>query len=594
MMEWQGWFALSLCAGVLLTLTFTRIGPHLVMIAALTILSVSGILTSEEALLGFSNSGLITVAAMFVVAAGMHASGAIDLLVNHVFGRPMTTRSALSRIFFPVVLLSGFLNNTPVVATMIPAIYTWSRKIGIAPSKLMIPLSYTAILGGTLTLIGTSTNLIVNGQYQTLTGEPGFSLFSITAVGLPVAFFGFLLMWLWFPRLLPDRTQNEAFSDLREFTLEVSIAPSGPLVGKTIKEAGLRQLQRVYLVEIDRDGTVITAVSPEETLQGGDRLVFAGDTDAISDLLRINGIAPSTDDDHSQAILTERAERRLVEAVVSPHCGAIGHAIRDARFRAQYGAVVLAVARNGQRVKGNLGNIKLQAGDTLLLEARPAFVSRQRYNKDFLLVNDLNTEPPRHERAYLAWGILVCVIAAAGFEVISMLNAALLGAGLMIITGCCSASQAEKSLDLTVIITIAASFALGMALQKTGVAEFIAENIVDLSNGTPWLLLILTYLAVSLLTEVITNNAAALLMLPIVLEITEKADLNNVPFVFAIMMAASASFATPLGYQTNLMVYGPGGYRFSDFLKVGVPMNLVTAVVTITVLLIGWPLELDN
>ena len=589
-MEWQGWFALGLCVAVLLTLTFTRIGPHLVMVAALTILSVSGILTSEEALLGFSNSGLITVAAMFVVAAGMHASGAIDLLVNRILGRPKTTRSALSRIFLPVVTLSGFLNNTPVVATMIPAIYTWSRKIGISPSKLMIPLSYTAILGGTLTLIGTSTNLIVNGQYQTLTGEPGFSLFSITAVGLPVALTGFLLMWLWFPRLLPDRAKNEAFSNLREFTLEVSVAPNGPLVGKTVEEAGLRHLQRVYLVEIDRDGTVITAVSSEETLQSGDRLIFAGDIDAISDLLRINGIVPSMDGDQAHTLMTQRPERRLVEAVVSPHCAAIGRAIRDARFRSQYGAVVLAVARNGERIKGNLGTIKLQAGDTVLLEARPAFVSRQRYNKDFLLISDLNTESPRHERAYLAWGILVGIIAAAGFEIISMLNAALIGAGLMIITGCCSASRAEKSLDLTVIITIAASFALGIALQKTGVAEYIAQNMVDLSNGTPWLLLILTYLTVSLLTEMITNNAAALLMLPIVLEITEKADLNNVPFILAIMMAASASFATPLGYQTNLMVYGPGGYRFTDFLKVGLPMNVLTAAVTLTVLLIGWPL----
>ncbi|MCB1984265.1 MAG: SLC13 family permease [Burkholderiales bacterium] len=589
-MEWQGWFALGLCVVVLLTLTFTRIGPHLVMIAALTILSVTGILTSEEALLGFSNSGLITVAAMFVVAAGMHASGAIDLLVNRILGRPRTVRSALSRIFFPVVALSGFLNNTPVVATMIPAIYTWSRKIGISPSKLMIPLSYTAILGGTLTLIGTSTNLIVNGQYQTLTGEPGFSLFSITAVGLPVALTGFLLMWLWFPRLLPDRSKNEAFSNLREFTLEVSVASNGPLVGKTVEEAGLRHLRRVYLVEIDRNGTVITAVSSEETLQSGDRLIFAGDIDAISDLLRINGIVPSTEDDQAHVLMTQRAERRLVEAVVSPHCAAIGRAIRDTRFRSQYGAVVLAVARNGERVKGNLGTIKLHAGDTLLLEARPAFVSRQRYNKDFLLINDLNTESPRHERAYLAWVILVGVIAAAGLEIISMLNAALIGAGLMVITGCCSASQAERSLDLTVLITIAASFALGVALQKTGVAEYIAQNMVDLSNGTPWLLLILTYLTVSLLTEMITNNAAAVLMLPIVLEITEKADLNNVPFIFAIMMAASASFATPLGYQTNLMVYGPGGYRFTDFLKVGLPMNVLTAIVTITVLLIGWPL----
>lgn len=587
-MEWQGWFTLGLCVTVLAILIFTRIGPHLIMLGALTILSATGILSSGDALSGFSNSGLITVAGMFVVAAGMHASGAIDLLVNTVLGRPKSPRAALNRMFWPIAFLSSFLNNTPVVATMIPAIYSWSRKIGIAPSKLMIPLSYTAILGGTVTLIGTSTNLIVNGQYQTLTGEAGFSLFSITAVGLPVAIVGFLFMWLAFPKLLPDRQQGQAFSNLREFTLEVSIDPTGPLVGKTIEQAGLRHLQRVYLIEIERNGTALAVVSPEEVLQGGDRLVFAGDTDAISDLLRIKGIAPSTDDDHTFA--ERHPERRLVEAVVSPHCTAIGYAIRDARFRARYGAAVLAVARHGERIKGNLGSIILQAGDTLLLEARPAFVTRQRYNKDFLLINDLNTESPRHERAYIAWLILIGIITAASFEVITMLNGALIGAGLMILTGCCSATQAEKSLDLTVILTIAASFALGMALEKTGVAKYLAANIVDLSGGTPWLLLILTYLTISLLTEVITNNAAALLMLPIVLEITEKADLNNVPFVLAIMMAASASFATPLGYQTNMMVYGPGEYRFSDFLRAGIPMNIVTAIVTVTVLLLGWPL----
>ena len=589
-MEWQGWFALSLCIAVLATLIFTRIGPHLVMLGALTILSVSGILSANDALSGFSNSGLITVAGMFVVAAGMHASGAIDLLVTTLLGRPKTVRGAISRMFFPVVFLSSFLNNTPVVATMIPAIYSWSRKIGISPSKLMIPLSYIAILGGTITLIGTSTNLIVNGQYQALTGESGFSLFSITAVGIPVAIAGFILMWLAFPKLLPDRVQGQVFSNLREFTLEVSIAPNGPLVGKTIEQAGLRHLQRVYLIEIDRNGTAITVVSPEEVLQGGDRLVFAGDTDAISDLMRINGIVPSTEGEQTQTFTMQHAERRLIEAVVSPHCSTLGYAIRDARFRARYGAAVLAVARNGERIKGNLGSIILQAGDTLLLEARPAFVSRQRYNKDFLLINDLNTEAPRHERAYLAWAILVGVITAASFEVITMLNAALIGAGLMIISGCCSANQAERSLDLTVILTIAASFALGMALEKTGVAKYLAANIVDLSGGTPWLLLILTYITISILTEVITNNAAALLMLPIVLEITEKASLNNEPFVFAIMMAASASFATPLGYQTNMMVYGPGEYRFTDFLRAGIPMNIIAGVVTITVLLIGWPL----
>lgn len=589
-MEWQGWLSLGLTVAALGTLTFTRIAPHLVMMAVLTVLSALGILSANEALAGFANSGLITVAAMFVVAAGVHGSGGVDLLVDKALGKPTSIRAALGRIFAPVILLSGFLNNTPVVATMIPAVHAWSRKINIPRSKLMIPLSYTAILGGTLTLIGTSTNLIVNGQYQSITGEAGFSLFSITAVGIPVALAGLAFIWIFLPKWLPDRSDKEAFSNLREFTLEVTVDPNGPLVGKTVSQAGLRHLERVYLAEIERQGTILTAVPSEEVLHGEDRLIFAGDTQAISDLLRINGIHSSPENGDRTALSADRAERRLVEAVVSPHCAAIGQKIRDAKFRDRYGAVVLAVARNGERVKGNLGTISLEAGDTLLLEARPAFVSRQRYNKDFLLINDMETEAPRHERAYLAWGILIALVTAAGLGLISMLNAALIGAGLMIITGCCSASQAEKSLDLTVIITIAASFALGTALSKTGVAEFIASNIIDLSGGTPWLMLILTYLAVSLLTESITNNAAALLMLPIVLDMTEKAGLNNEPFVFAIMMAASASFATPLGYQTNLMVYGPGGYRFRDFLKVGLPMNVFIGAVTFCVLIIGWPL----
>lgn len=590
-MEWQGWLSLGTVIGVLLTLVFTRLAPHMVMMAALTVLSVCGVLTSQEALAGFSNSGLITVATMFVIASGMHASGAVDLLVNTMLGHPRGVRAALTRIFAPVVLLSGFLNNTPVVATMIPALHAWARKIGIAPSQVMIPLSYCAILGGTLTLIGTSTNLVVNGLYQTMTGNDGFSLFSITAVSLPVIAMGLLFIWLFFPKWLPNRDQDKALANLREFTLEVSVAHNGPLVGKTVEEAGLRNLKRVYLIEIERDDTVITAVPSEEKLHGGDRLVFAGDTEAISLLLRINGIVPSADNGHLQSLATQRPERCLVEAVVSPHCESVGSAIRDARFRDRYGAAVLAVARDGERVKGNLGSIILEAGDTLLLEARPAFVSRQRYNKDFLLINDLNTETPRHDRAYLAWAILIGMVSAVGLGYISMLNAALIGAGLMIVTGCCSVNQAERSLDLTVILTIAASFSLGTALQKTGVANFLAENIISLSGGKDWLLLILTYLTVSLLTEVITNNAAAILMLPVVLEITEKSALNNEPFVFAIMIAASASFATPLGYQTNLMVYGPGGYHFTDFLRVGVPMNLFIGAVTLTVLLIGWPLS---
>ncbi|OZC37835.1 SLC13 family permease [Marinobacter vinifirmus] len=582
-MDWQGWFSLGLALAALLLMSSGRFAPHMVMMAVLVVLSASGIISADQALAGFSNSGLITVVAMFVVAAGIHHSGGVDLLVNHLLRSPKSVRSAQARIALPVALLSGFLNNTPVVATMIPAVHAWSRKIGIAPSKLMIPLSYSAILGGTLTLIGTSTNLVVNGQYQQLTGEAGFSIFSISVVGLPVAIIGLAVMLLVMPRVLPDRKDQQKFGSMREFTLEVAVSPGGPLVGKTVGEAGLRELERLYLVEIERDGSLVTAVPSEERLRGGDRLVFAGDTQAISDLLRINGIVPSVHDDEP-SLSQDRAERRLVEAALSPQSDVLGLTIRDARFRDRYGAVVLAVARGGERVSGNLGNIRLKPGDVLLLEARPAFVSRQRYNKDFLLINDLETETPRHDRAWLSWGILLVLVGLAACSVLSMLNAALLGAAMMILTGCCTVGQAQKSVDVPVILTIAASFALGAALEETGAATFMAEGILALSTGQALLTLFLVYCAVSFLTEVITNNAAAVLVIPVVLSMTNSMGVPAEPFVIAVMMAASASFATPLGYQTNMMVFGPGGYRFSDFVKVGLPMNLLVGLTTVAVI----------
>jgi len=590
-MDWQAWLSLGLTAGSVLVLTTTRLGPHVVLMGAMTILSVSGVLSASEALSGFANPGLITVAAMFVVAAGLHASGGIDLLVNRWLGRPRTLPAALSRLLLPVMPLSAFLNNTPVVATMIPAVNAWSRRIEVAPSRLMIPLSYGAILGGSLTLIGTSTNLVVAGQYEALTGDASLGLFSITAVGIPVAIVGVLYILLMLPRLLPDRSEKQPFGNMREFTVEVAVDRNGPLVGMTVEQAGLRDLSRLYLVEIIRGETVVTAAPSEEKLLGGDRLVFAGETEAITDLLRINGIVAAVRKKEEEAsFFKDRAERRLVEVVVSQSCSAVGETVRSSRFRDRYGAVVLASARNGERIEGNLGNIIIKPGDTLLLEARPAFVTRQKYNRDFLVVNDLEAGPPRHDRAWQAWLILSVVVVLAGTGVISMMNAALTGAGLMLLSGCLSVSQAEKSLDLTVILTIAASFSLGVALEKTGVAALLAELVVGISGGRPWLLLVLSYLMVSLLTETITNNAAAVLMVPVVLAVTAQAGLQPEPFMLAIMVAASASFATPLGYQTNLMVYGPGAYRFTDFLRAGIPMNLLVGATTIAVLLIGWPL----
>jgi len=589
-MDWHGWLTVFVALGVLITLIFSRFTPDMVLMVALTILSVSGVLDAKQALSGFSNEGLITVAAMFVIAAGISATGGIEIVVNRLLGNPKSTRAALFRLVLPLIPLSAFLNNTPVVATMIPAVTRWSKRIGISPSKLMIPLSYTSILGGTLTLIGTSTNLVLNGQYQALTGKPGFELFDITWIGLPVAVVGILFMVLALPSILPDRqSAAEQFGDRKKYTFEVAVANNGPLEGVTIAKAGLRNLHRIYLVEIERHGAIVTAVSSQEKLQGGDRLVFVGETSAIVDILRINGLVAS--DNQTPVIDKEAPERCLVEAVVSQNCDSIGKAIRDSHFRNRYGAVVLAVARDGEAIKGNLGSIELQAGDVLLLEARPAFVTRQRVEKDFLLINDLEETRPNHDRATLSWLLLLGVVATATSGATSMLNAALVGAGLMVITGCCSVAEAKRSLDLTVLISIAASFALGNALQVSGAASFIAHYILAIADGNPWILLALTYITVSIITEVITNNAAALLMLPIVLAITSSQHLSPEPFLFATMMAASASFATPLGYQTNLMVYGPGGYHFKDFIKVGVPMNVIAGITTIGLIPFIWPFQ---
>lgn len=589
-MDWQAWFSIGITGSVLAILILVpRFSVDMVMLAALLILSFSGILTAQEALSGFSNPGLITIAALFVVAAAIRSSGGVDLLVDRLLGRPKSERAALLRMMLPVTAISAFLNNTPVVATMIPAVLQWARRISISPSSLMIPLSYASILGGTITLIGTSTNLVVNSQYEVITGNPGFSLFEITPLGLINAAAGIIFILIFGPLLLkPRQSPSQTFADKRSFTFEVAVASDGPLVGKTIQQAGLRNLQSIFLAEIERSGAVITAVAPEEILRGGDRLVFVGETDAIVDILRINGLVPAVG--HEPSLDRDVPERMLMEAVVAQSCEVIGKTIRDGRFRDRYGCVVLAVARNGEHIRGRLSSIILEKGDVLLLEGPPAEYPRLKDSRDFLVINKLDHEIPDHSRALTAWAVLAGVVLFAAFDVTSMLNASLLGAGLMLILRCISVTDARKSLDLPVLITVAASFALGSALEKTGAADYLGKNLVEFAGDDPWLLLLVAYVSVMLLTELITNTAAAMLMLPVVIAIIDTAGLNHAPYVIAVMLAASASFATPIGYQCNLMVYGPGGYRFSDFLRIGIPMNLLCCATTVTAIPMFWPL----
>jgi di/tricarboxylate transporter len=366
------------------------------------------------------------------------------------------------------------------------------------------------------------------------------------------------------------------------------VEPGSPLAGKTIEAVGLRHLPGMYLVEIERDGQVLPAIGPHQQLRAGDRLVFAGVVESVVDLQRFRGLVPASDQVFKLGV--PRPERCLTEAVVSDSGPLVGKSIREGRFRNLYQAAVIAVARNGERLPGKIGDIVLRPGDTLLLEADPGFADRQRNSRDFFLVSRLpDSRPLRTDRAVVAIAILAGMVLAATFEWLPMLQAAMLAAGLMLVTRCLNGGAARSAVDWQVLITIAASFGLGHALETTGAARIIAENLIALAGGNPWLTLAVVYIVTMLFTELITNNAAAVLVFPIALSTSQALGVSFLPFAIAIMMAASASFSTPIGYQTNLMVYGPGGYRFTDYFKVGIPLNLLLAIVTITLTPLIWP-----
>lgn len=578
-------------------LAFTRFSADIIFLAGLTVLLVLNILSPAQALAGLANEGMVTVGVLFVVVAGLRETGGITWIAQKVLGHPKSLLRAQTRLVFPVAIFSAFLNNTPIVAMLIPGIAEWAKNHRYSVSKLMIPLSYAAILGGTCTLIGTSTNLVVNGLLLNEISARGTSdanihplgMFEIGAVGLPVALIGIGYILLLSRRALPERqTVMSEIDNPREYTIEMTVDPNGPLIGKSIEQAGLRHLSGVFLAEIEREGEIIPAVSPTETLRGNDRLVFVGVVDSVVDLQKIRGLLPATNQVFK--LDAPRSRRCLIEVVVSNSCPLIGKSIREGKFRSVYQAAIIAVARNGERIRKKIGDIVLRPGDTLLLETRPSFVEQQRNSRDFFLVSKIeNSTPPRHERAWVALIILVGMVVAATVGWMSMLEAAMVAAGLMIITRCCTGAVARRSVDWSVLIVIAASFGIGRALDTTGAAGEIAGAVLSLAQSNPWVALALVYLITTLFTEIITNNAAAVLVFPIALSLSQQLDVNFMPFAICIMMGASASFATPIGYQTNLMVYGPGGYRFGDYFRFGSPLNLLVGVVSVTLAPFIWP-----
>jgi len=585
---------------VLVMLMASRRPPDLVLWVAVVALMVFpvpgpggwrfGILPAADALAGFANAGVITIAALFVVAAGLRDTGVLQIVSQSLLGRPGSVLSAQNRLVWPTALASAFMNNTPLVAILLPAVDDWARRQRLSVSKLLMPLSFAAILGGACTLIGTSSNLIVNGWLIAETGHPGLGLFDITPVALPIALAGIVFMLLTGRWLLKDRRPVLDTEDNdRRYTVEMIVEPGGAIAGRSIRAAGLRGLPGLYLVEINRDEEILSAVSAEIVLQGGDRLIFAGIVESVVDLQKFRGLRPAT----SQVFKLDepRPNRHLLEAVVSHSCPLVGKSIREGRFRTNYNAAVIAVARHGERIDKRIGDIVLQPGDTLLLEARSNFLEQQKNRNDFYLVSKVeNMQFADQGRGSIAFGLLAGMVVLAATGILSMLQAAMLAAGLMVVSGCCSVDSARRAVDVETLLVIVAALGLGRAMETSGLSAILGQWILALTGFSPVVVLAVVFAVTMLLGNAITAKAGAVLMLPIVLAVSQAAGIALMPLVIAVMLASATSLASPIGFPTNLMIYGAGGYRFTDYMRFGIPLSLLIWGMAVVLIPVYWPL----
>lgn len=590
-MTWQAWFTLCTLGGILGLLVRGRTSAALIVFGGNIVLLTAGVIDTEQSLAGFSNPAPLTVAALYVVAAGVQRTGALTPILHGALGRRSGVRRPLARLSVPAAAASGFLNNTPIAAMLIPEVQSWAAQHRVSVSKLLMPVSFAVVLGGLLSVIGTSTNLVVSGlMVNAGLGPLGF--FEIGKIGLPIAVIGIAVMVAIAPKVLPARRSvaQELKEQARDFYVEVTVQPGGPVDGKTVEQAGLRKLHGLFLTSVDRGDTVIAPVRPETVLRGGNRLRFAGQAAKVLDLQSHRGLV-SAESEHIESLTDPSI--RYFEAVIGTRSQLVGRTLKEAGFRNEYQAAVVAIHRDGGLVDAKLGQVPLRLGDTLILVSDPGFKARWGDRDDFLLIADMDTAPNlpvSTAKASLAMAILLGIIVLATLEIVPILIGSLVGAMLMVAFGVLTATEARRAVDLEVIVIIAAAFGLAAAMETSGLAADAANAVTSAFAG--WGdrgALLGIVIATMILTEMITNNAAALLMFPIGLSLAENTDLNPVGVAVAIAVGASASFLTPIGYQTNTMVYGPGGYKFSDYWRLGLPLSVVVLGLVVLLVPILWP-----
>ena len=578
-MIWEAWLTLAVITLAVLVLTRDLVAPAVAFMAAVVVLLVAGVVTPGEAFQGFSNPAPITVAALYVLARAVEKSGALQPMVRATLGTARSVRGALARMTVPVAAASAFLNNTPIIAMLSPQIGEWADRRGDSASRYLMPLSFAAILGGMTTLIGTSTNLVVSGLLEEQGHDP-FTMFELTRVALPLALLGLVITILVSPNLLPDRLppRQEAREGGRSFSVRMIIEPGGPLDGLRMDEAWSALPKGTTMVYFERDGEGAGQPHPDTVLKGGDFLTLLGDTDVVLKLHDVSGLASSQQPHLPFEFRSSR--HAYFEAVIAPESRLVGQSLIDIRFLARYQATVVAIHRAGEPVHGHLAKAPLKPGDTLMVIADQGFGDRWRGRNDFMLVSRLGAPaPPLSPKAVVVLAVAAAVVVGAGFQLLPILHLSLLGALALVVLGILSPNEAKDSIDFDVIVVIGAAFGLAAAVETSGLGQYAADLVATVSGnfGAQGAMAAIVVSTIAL-SSIITNNAAAALVLPIALTSAATFGIDARAAAVAVALSASASFMTPIAYQTNLMVYGPGGYHFGDYARLGTPLTLVVLV----------------
>ena len=581
------WITILTVLSMFTVLLLTKLRADLVFLGAIAILFVTGVLNAKEAFSGFSSTSVVIIGVLFVVVAGLTHTGVLQWIVKHLLGQPESYSKAVIRLMLPVAGLSSFLSNTTVVALFVGIVKMWSKKLGVSPSKLLIPLSYASGMGGVCTLIGTPPNLIISGLYAENTGV-AMNVLTTTIPGLFCLFIGVLSI-IAMRNLLPDRKAPEsAFESTSEYTVELLVPSDNPNIGMTINEAGLNNVRGGNLIEVVHFDEFVSPAGGDEIVMGGDRLIYSGQIDEILELKKTHGLVNA---DHYVFTLSEiDKNRQLRTAYVTFGSSLIGKAIGNTNFEKDYGLVLVAVARSGKRIEQSPREVVIQAGDTLLLDCPPKLKIDTSSLASKLHFFDSDQVPNIGKKTLISTTIMIAMVVLSALNIIPLLQCAFLAAMAMLIFKCCNVDQAMKSINWEILMVFAGSVVLGVAIQKTGIAERLAFGILDVCGDNPIVVMTAICFVGTFITEFISNTAAGAMFFPIMYQAAEKLGYEPFPFLVALMVSVSSSFATPIGSPTHMLVYGPGGYRFSDFMRIGLLMNIIILAANIFIVNIIYPL----